>query len=113
MTKKVLISLDDYSKLQEEAMEYQEPSLRLMKFMELFLGWFEAQPDAPQWISVGDGLPDHGERVFVRNGDIILALVFNKELNVFMSRASSALHHAVKDVTHWMPIPPLSKIEAT
>lgn len=58
---------------------------------------------------VEDGLPQHGRRVFVRNGDIILALVFNKELNVFMSRASGALHHAVEAVTHWMPIPELGE----
>ena len=66
---------------------------------------------ASPWVRVKDRLPEHGERVFVRNGDIILTLVFNKELNIFMSRASSALHHALDTATHWMPIPPLPEGE--
>ena len=49
MTKKVLISWLDYIKLQEQAMQYKVPyeesSLRLMKFRELFIEWFDAQPD--------------------------------------------------------------------
>lgn len=47
MTKKVLISWDDYIELQEEAMKYEDPTLRLMKFRELFLHFFDDQPDAP------------------------------------------------------------------
>lgn len=43
MTKKVLISWDDYVMLQEAAIQCQGPSLRLMKFRELFLEWFDAQ----------------------------------------------------------------------
>lgn len=45
MTKKVLISWGDYKMLQVQAAGYTNPFVRLMKFMDLFAEWFDAQPD--------------------------------------------------------------------
>jgi len=110
--KKVLISLDDIEDISDKLLnDYgQDVSDTLEE-------WFNATPEAPQWISVEDRLPDDG----------VLVFIFITELNIMTNFAwqlfkIGACYHKENNrwgimdysqqgdflrVTHWMPIPPL------
>src|ERR1700744_582902 len=70
--KKVLISLDDIKKIEQAAWDYSQkfldgspPLAGIAAFERNITDWFDAQPAAPQWVSVEDGLPEDDREVFI------------------------------------------------
>lgn len=111
--KKVLISLDDITKILgcEGKTFYKgclDSELLTLKYFE---EWFDAQPDASQWISVEDRLPE---------SFIMVAIGFADDDEYWLEAQQVCGGWCDRDgcplrckPTHWMPITPLSKIETT
>ena len=99
MTKKVLISLDELV-----AFMTWGYSISANELKEKVSPWFNSQPEAPQWISVEDRLPDIGLKVFA----VGLGCVFQGSIDIdgyWVETESGEL--ILNGATHWMPIPPL------
>lgn len=113
MTKKVLISLDE---LLEEIIKHSMSRAAIMgdfalmtkaipHFIHTAKDWFKLQPEAPQWVSVEDGLPlNNSETDFVAvvNDDISWQRAFYYDGDWLNED-----ENYVENVTHWMPIPGL------
>lgn len=98
--KKVLISFDELKELAEFFCDAEE--------------WFNAQPPAPQWIRIEDGLPRHMQRVFIIIKDaysrepLIHNVIYHCLIcPIFETKYNK--NYGPNDITHWMPIPPLGE----
>lgn len=96
--KKVLISLDELNSIRECG------NIKGWNCKE----WFDAQPEAPQWVRVEDGLPDIGKPVFLRDKDNYTFVGLRDIVDLWVNIAIEG--HYLQDITHWMPIPPLPEV---
>jgi hypothetical protein len=109
MTKKVLISWEQLKNLMMDFIEIidKEDVVTLRPALD----WFDSQPKAAEWVSVEDRLPEDMQSVLILICDspiIIMSATYEYEGNLFFSADNKYY-----SPTHWMPIPPLSKMETT
>jgi hypothetical protein len=103
MTKKVLISLDELEEL-------AAPRCKAMDILNL-REWFDAQPDAPQWVGVEDEnespyyYPHSRFWVRLRDSTVTLDVSFDDNRGFIGPFRDYSLDSG--EITHWMPIPSL------
>jgi hypothetical protein len=115
MTKKVLISLDElyhFGNRINNCFNKGKSKLYDINGWDDVLKWFNAQPEAPQWVAVGDRLPEDGQDILFSANDFVERVIFrgnfNKGDELFETYSDK---YTVSDVTHWMPIPPLPEVK--
>ena len=62
-----------------------------------------------EWISVEDRLPDEDGEYLTYDGIIYYLLDFNASLGLW--NVSTDISTAIRDVTHWMPLPQPPKMK--
>ena len=130
--KKVLISEKDMQNMWNSALEMCESEDNPFKhnrsditkdgfrmgariFEYMLNKWFNAQPDASNWVSIEDDLPPLGVKVFLRgieNDKEAHRAAIRDERGYFLMKGNYLeVRMDTMDVTHWMPIPLLPEIQ--
>jgi hypothetical protein len=77
----------------------------LMDEIERLRAELAALKEAQRWIPVSERLPHEGKTVILTNGSVV-------ETGDHYEGVWFLNGHAVKNITHWRPLPPLPKSEA-
>ena len=96
--------------------EYTEPlsarDIHKADFSEKFAeALYNADYRKQEWISVEDRLPDEDGEYLTWDGLIYFLIWFNASLGLWNVAEGGDTSTAIRDVTHWMPLPEAPKMK--